>query len=65
MHVTYFKYFIATLLISPYSYSKEEGNILFNDALNTRLYGVSYMVTNKFSDNKEENPLLSLSGLLF
>ena len=38
----------------------KEGNVLFNDALNTfylRLYGVRHMVKNH-SDSKRGNPLL-------
>ena len=44
----------------------KEGNVLFNDALNTfiiRLYGVRHMVKDH-SDNERGNPLL-LYGLLF
>ena len=39
---------------------RKEGNVLFNDALNTfylRLYGVKHMV-NDHSDSKRGNPLL-------
>ena len=50
----------------------KEGNVLFNDALNTfylRLYGVGHMVTelsdNLISDNERGNPLPTLHGLLF
>ena len=45
----------------------KEGNVLFNDALNTfylRLYGVRNMVKNH-SDSKRGNPMLPLHGLLF
>ena len=45
---------------------KEEGSVLFNDALNTfylRLYGVRHIVKDH-SDSKRSNPLLPL-GLLF
>ena len=45
---------------------KEEGNVLFNDALNTfylRLYGAKHMVKHH-SDNERENPLAP-HGLLF
>ena len=45
---------------------KEEGNVLFNDALNTfwlRLYGVRHMVMDH-SDSKRGNPLPPY-GLLF
>ena len=44
----------------------KEGNILFNDALNTfylRLYGVGHMVKDH-SDSERRNPL-PLHGLLF
>ena len=45
---------------------RKEGNVLFNDALNTfylRLYGVRYMVKDH-SDSETGNPLLP-HGLLF
>ena len=46
---------------------RKEGNVLYNDALNTfylRLYGVRHMVKNH-SDSKRGNPLLSvLYGLI-
>ena len=45
----------------------KEGNVLFNDALNTfylRLYGVGYMVKDH-SFSERGNPLLPLHGLLF
>ena len=45
---------------------KKEGNVLFNDALNTfylRLYGVGHMVKDH-SDSERENPLPP-HGLLF
>ena len=41
------------------SESKKEGNVLFNDALNTfylRLYGVRHIVKD-YSDSEKENPL--------
>ena len=41
-------------------YSRKEGNVLFNDALNTfylRLYGVRHMVKDH-SDSEKGNPLL-------
>ena len=44
----------------------KEGNVLFNDALNTfylRLYGVRHMVKDH-SDSKRRNPL-PIHGLLF
>ena len=44
----------------------KEGNVLFNDALNTfylRLYGVRHMVKDH-SDHERENPLLP-HGLFF
>ena len=40
--------------------TRKEGNVLFNDALNTfylRLYGVGHMVKDH-SDSEKENPLL-------
>ena len=46
--------------------SRKEGNVLFNDALNTfylRLYGVRHMVKNH-SDSERGNPLPP-RGLLF
>ena len=46
---------------------RKEGNVLFNDALNTfylRLYGVGHML--KYHTNRERgNPLLLLHGLPF
>ena len=48
------------------SFVKEEGNVLFNDALNTFylwLYGVRHMV-NDHSNSERENPLPP-HGLLF
>ena len=45
---------------------RKEGNVLFNDALNTfylRLYGIGHMVEDH-SDSERENPLLP-HGLLF
>ena len=45
---------------------KEEGNVLFNDALNTfylQLYDIRHMVTD-YSEGKREN-LLPPNGLLF
>ena len=47
-------------------YGRKEGNVLFNDALNTfylRLYGVRHMVKDQ-SDSERGNPL-SPHGLLF
>ena len=49
-----------------YNYKKKEGNVLFNDALNTfylRLYGVGHMVKDH-SDSEMGNPLPP-HGLLF
>ena len=46
---------------------RKEGNVLFNDALNTfylRLYGIGYMVKGEHSDSESRNPLLPLHGLL-
>ena len=56
-------------IICPSEYTKKEmkeGNVLFNDALNTfylRLYGVGHIVKDH-SDSEKENLLLS-HGLLF
>ena len=50
----------------PRRYGRHEGNVLFNDALNTfylRLYGVGHMVKNH-SDSERGNPLPP-HGLLF
>ena len=52
--------------VGTYFGSRKEGNVLFNDALNTfylRLYGVRHMVKDH-SDSERGNPLLS-HGLLF
>ena len=49
-----------------YNEGRKEGNVLFNDALNTfylRLYGVTHMVKDH-SDNERGNPLPP-HGLLF
>ena len=49
-----------------YKEGRKEGNVLFNDTLNTfylRLYGVRHMVTDH-SDSERGNPLLP-HGLLF
>ena len=46
---------------------RKEGNVLFNDALNTfyiRLYGVEHIVK-ELSDRERGNPLPPLHGLLF
>ena len=50
----------------PAMAERKEGNVLFNDALNTfylRLYGVRHMVKDH-SDSEKGNPLLQ-HGLLF
>ena len=47
---------------------RKEGNILFNDALNTfylRLYGVRHMVKDHSDTEREKQLLPSLQGLLF
>ena len=47
-------------------YGRKEGNVLFNDTLNTfylRLYGIGYMVKDH-SDSEKGNPLPP-HGLLF
>ena len=49
------------------SWWKEEGNVLFNDTLNTfylRLYGIGHMIEDH-SDSERRNPLPPLPGLLF
>ena len=54
------------LVLSLYCYGRKEGNVLFNDALNTfylRLYGVRHMVKD-LSDSERGNPLPP-HGLLF
>ena len=50
---------LPTPVIYIYIYKRKEGNVLFNDALNTfyvRLYGVRHMVKDH-SDSEKENPL--------
>ena len=45
---------------SPREEGRKEGNVLFNDTLNTlylRLYGIRHMVKDH-SDSEKENPLL-------
>ena len=54
----YFKCF-SNLSVALSTPSRKEGNVLFNDALNTfylRLYGVRHMVKDH-SDSKRGNPL--------
>ena len=56
----------ASILMLHTAPSRNEGNILFNDALNTfylQLYGVRHMVKDH-SDSEKGNPLLP-HGLLF
>ena len=51
--------YLHTLVI-PLLTGRKEGNVLFNDALNTfylRLYGVKHMIKDH-SDSEKENPLL-------
>ena len=46
---------------------RKEGNVLFNDALNTfylRLYGIKHIVKDH-SDSKSGHPLPTLHGLFF
>ena len=46
------------MVFSIYIYGRKEGNVLFNDALNTfylRLYGVGHMIKNH-SDTETGNP---------
>ena len=54
------------MMMNVYATVRKEGNVLFNDALNTfylRLYGVRHMVKDHL-DSKRGNPLPPL-GLLF
>ena len=56
----------STHFIYGYMEERKEGNVLFNDALNTfylRLYGIKHMVKDH-SDSERGNPL-SPHGLLF
>ena len=59
-HSTHFIYGYMVKIFSIYhSTDRKEGNILFNDALNTfyiRLYGVIHMVKDH-SDSERKNPL--------
>ena len=58
--------YVASKIIKDCWEVRKEGNILFNDALNTfylRLYGIRHMVKDH-SDSERENPLLP-HGLLF
>ena len=53
-------------ILTVSKFRRKEGNILFNDTLNTfylQLYGVTHMVKDHL-DSKRENPLLP-RGLLF
>ena len=57
---------LQTDYIDVYQVLRKEGNVLFNDALNTfylRLYGVEHMVKDHL-DSESENPLPP-HGLLF
>ena len=71
-HLLYEHYFIIIFIVLNYYYyffnfkiksitpeTRKEGNVLFNDALNTfylRLYGVRHMVKDH-SDSEKGNPL--------
>ena len=60
-HSTHYIYCYLTSVI------RKEGNVLFNDALNTLhllLHNVGHMVKNN-SGGERENPLPLLNGLLF
>ena len=60
------KYMIVITHVGFADVNRKEGNVLFNDALNTfylRLYGVRHMVKDH-SDSETGNPLLP-HGLLF
>ena len=55
-------------LINPRMKRTKEGNVLFNDALNTfylRLYGVRHMVKDHSDSERERRNLLPPHGLLF
>ena len=57
---------LRSSFVKVLSLKRKEGNVLFNDALNTfylRLYGVRHMVKNH-TDSKRGNPLPP-HGLLF
>ena len=59
----YIKHFLSSVCIAR----RKEGNVLFNDALNTfylQLYGVGHMVKDH-SDSERGNLLPPLHGLLF
>ena len=61
-----FKFEMRIPVNTPQLSGRKEGNVLFNDALNTfylRLYGVTHMVKDH-SDSECGNPL-SPHGLLF
>ena len=56
-----------SLLYVSFAVNRKEGNVLFNDTLNTfylRSYGVRHMVKDH-SDSERGNPLPPLYGLLF
>ena len=62
----FLRIFLFTCLPFVYLDIRKEGNVLFNDVLNTfylRLYGVRHVV-NDHSDSERENPLPP-HGLLF
>ena len=62
----YFEYILMMMIIAKWKEGRKEGNVLFNDTLNTfylRLYGVGDMVKDH-SDSKRGNPLPP-HGLLF
>ena len=54
-------------MLNKHTCKRKEGNVLFNDALNTfylQLYGVRHIVKDH-SDSEKGNPLPSLYGLFF
>ena len=61
--------YVFTIAISASEiFSKEGGNVLFNDALNTFylwLYGVRHMVKDYVDSERQNLLLLPLHGLLF
>ena len=66
VYIDHLIFFVSLLLIDLVLGLKKEGNVLFNDTLNTfylRLYGVRHMVKDH-SDSERGNPLPP-HGLLF
>ena len=64
--MVFFQLFLPTLVTTTKYVFQDEGNVLFNDALNTFylwLHEIRYMVKDH-SDSERKNPLLPLHGLL-